>query len=466
MDNEAGTEDIRPIFQDEGKNKKENDMQMKICWRKTLALVMAVLMLVTVLPSGAFAKTENGTGGRSLGPDLTRGNLNDLLTFFNSPGYVSDQVRYVGMEYYNTEGKIIRLKHTRWFSRWDRLNNAERNQDHDDYLKGTYIIRFQDPDFYKNIQSIQIGGQPFKAYNFGNGNELNKSTWVIKCRDLKLAKQIGSVVNDEIEINLLDGKSLENLNLTDKKLYYDQLVINDRKQIEIDSVSNGYILANESNSAKYESKFLSGAGTNKAILDLTPGKEALKVVYTFKPDENFLQTNYTWVVYLKAILPKELMPYLDTDIVTIYNSESNGDRTPREEFNVAVSPQNVKDGVITTRGTRDLSIHKDAGYAYTDPVTKKKVEEGRIPLYLTNLNNARTNIDRIFYGAIGQSRSWTFRIPLKKTTTNKEFIEKMKEIAKNNGGKIPLKTEMEADWPDFFIKATRSKGYPDEGKEP
>ena len=442
-------------------------MQQKNYFRKVMALVIAFLMVLTIMPANAFAEPGTpGTGERSLGPDLTRGNLNDLLTFFNSPGYVNDQVRYVGMEYYNTEGKIIRLKHTRWFSRWDRLNNTERNQDHDDYLKGTYIIRFQDPEFYKNIQSIQIGGQPFKAYNFGNGNELNKSTWVIKCRDLKLAKQIGSVVNDEIEINLLDGKSLENLKLTDKKLYYDQLVINDRKQIEIDSVSNGYILANESNAAKYESKFLSGSGTNKAILDLTPDKEALKVVYTFKPDENFLQTNYTWVVYPKAILPKELMPYLDTDIVTIYNSESNGDRTPREEFNVAVSPKNVEDGVITTRGTRDLSVHKDAGYAYTDPATKKKVEEGRIPLYLTNLNNARTNIDRIFYGAIGQSRSWTFRIPLKKTTTNKEFIEKMKEIAKANGGKIPLMTEMEADWPDFFIKATRSPGYPDEGKEP
>ena len=442
-------------------------MQQKNYFRKVMALVIAFLMVLTIMPANAFAEPGvTGTNERSLGPDLTRGNLNDLLTFFNSPGYVNDQVRYVGMEYYNTEGKIIRLKHTRWFGRWDRLNNAERNQDHDDYLKGTYIIRFQDPEFYKNIQSIQIGGQGFKAYNFGNGNELNKSTWVIKCRDLKLAKQIGSVVNDEIEINLLDGKSLENLNLTDKKLYYDQLVINDRKQIEIDSVSNGYILAKESNAAKYESKFLSGSGTNKAILDLTPGKEALKVVYTFKPDENFLQTNYTWVVYPKAILPKELMPYLDTDIVTIYNSESNGDRTPREEFNVAVSPKNVEDGVITTRGTRDLSVHKDAGYAYTDPATKKKVEEDRIPLYLTNLNNARTNIDRIFYGAIGQSRSWTFRIPLKKTTTNKEFIEKMKEIAKANSGKIPLMTEMEADWPDFFIKATRSPGYPDEGKEP
>ncbi len=401
-----------------------------------------------------------------LGPDLTRGNLNDLLTFFNSSGYADDQVRYVGLEYSSTKDNVIKLNHTRWFRGCANVDNGERDPEHNDYFLGTYVIRFQDPNFYKNINSIQIGGKSFAPYNFGNNNELNKSTWVIKVRDIPNYAQLGSVVNDEVQINLTQGTSLQSLNLTDKKLYYDQLIINDDRKIEFNSVSNGYILANQDNTSKYTSGFLTGAGTNKAILDLTPGKEALKVVYTFKPNQNFLQTNYTWVVYPKAILPKALMPLLDTDIVTIYNSESNGDRTPRQEFSVAVSEQNKKDGVITTRGTRDLSIHKDAGYAYTDPATKKKVEEGRIPLYLTNLNNARTNIDRIFYGVLGQSRSFTFRIPLKKTTTNKEFIEKMKDIAKKNGGKIPLMTEMEADWPDFFIKATRSPGYPDEGKEP
>ena len=428
---------------------------------------MALFMLITIVPGGVFAEPHApGTSERALGPDLTRGNLNDLLTFFNSPGYADDQVRYVGLEYSSTKDNVIKLNHTRWFRGCANVDNGERDPEHNDYFLGTYVIRFQDPNFYKNINSIQIGGKSFAAYNFGNNNELNKSTWVIKVRDIPNYAQLGSVVNDTVEINLTQGTSLQSLNLTDKKLYYDQLIINDDRKIEFNSVSNGYILANQDNTTKYSSGFLTGAGTNKAILDLTPGKEALKVVYTFKPNENFLQTNYTWVVYPKAILPKELMPLLDTDIVTIYNSESNGDRTPRQEFSVAVSEQNKKDGVITTRGTRDISIHRDAGYAYTDPDTKKKVEEGRIPLYLTNLNNARTNIDRIFYGVIGQSRSWTFRIPLKKTTTNKEFIEKMKEIAKVNGGKIPLITEMEADWPDFFIKATRSPGYPDEGKEP
>ena len=442
-------------------------MQMKNYLRKTMALALAIVMLVTVMPMNVFAESGTpGTNERSLGPDLTRGNLNDLLTFFNSPGYTDDQVRYVGLEYSSTKDNVIKLNHTRWFRGCAGLDNGETNPDHDDYFLGTYVIRFQDPDFYKNINSIQIGGKSFANYNFGNNNELNKSTWVIKVKDIPKYAQLGSVVNAEVQINLTQGKSLQSLNLTDKKLYYDQLIINDDRKIEFNSVSNGYILANRDNTTKYTSGFLTGAGTNKAILDLTPGKEALKVVYTFKPDENFLQTNYSWVVYPKAILPKELMPLLDTDIVTIYNSESNGDRTPRREFSVAVSDQNKADGVITTRGTRDLSIHKDAGYAYTDPDTKKKVEEGRIPLYLTNLNNARTNIDRIFYGVIGQSRSWTFRIPLKNTTTNKEFIEKMKEIAKNNGGKIPLMTEMEADWPDFFMKASRAPGYPDEGQEP
>ena len=440
---------------------------MKKYLQKTLALVMAFLMFMTVMPAKALAGPgTSGTGERSLGPDLTKGNLSDLLTFFNSPGYVTKDVKYVGLEYYKTEGRIINLKHTRWFIRTDRLGNREMNQDHDDYLCGTYIIRFQDPNFYKHIDSMQIGGSDFKAYNFGNDSELNKSTWVIKCKDLPRIGQIGSVVNDEVQINLTNGKSLENLNLRDKKLYYDQLVINNNREIEFNSVSNGFILANEDNSAQYKSNFLSGVGTNRAILDLTPGKEALKIVYTFKPDENFLQTNFSWVAYPKAILPKELMPLLDTDIVTIYNSESNGDRTPREEFAVSVSDKDKAEGVITTRGTRNLSIHKDAGFEYIDESTGQKVSEGRIPLTLKDLETNRARIDRIFYGVLGRSRSFTFRIPLNKTTTNKEFIEKMKEIAKENGGKIPLKTEIEADWPDFKIRAPLAPGYPDEGKEP
>lgn len=442
-------------------------MENKQITKRILSLLLALVMIVGIFPVNIFANTSN----RQIGPDLTRGNLNDLLTFFGSPGYKDGAIRYSGLEFINTENNLINLMHTRHARGWAALGGFQQDPSQTDYFHGKYIIRFQDKNLYDNIDTITISGRPFTKYNFGTNNELNGSTWVIRFRDLVDYGKVGVVENENVQISLKRGTSLESLNLVNTKLYYDQLMIDNDGYIEKNSVANGFIEANDDKSTNYNSNFLTGIGTNKALLDLTPGQEALKLVYTFKPDENYLQTNYAWVAYFKAIIPPELMKYLDNQTVTVYNSTQEGNlgrgiSYNRNIYNVSVSEENVNKGIITTRETRALSIHKDAGYEYIDPATGLKVSEGRIPLTLKDLNDARRNTNHIYWGTLGQSRSVTFRIPLKGETSSKEFLQKIQEIANNNNGKIPLETALEGDWPDFNIGQTASPNTPDKGAEP
>ena len=52
---------------------------------------------------------------------------------------------------------------------------------------------------------------------------------------------------------------------------------------------------------------------------------SLKSVHTFKPNENYIQSDYGWVIYVKEQIPTELLQYIDKDNITIYNSDLSGE---------------------------------------------------------------------------------------------------------------------------------------------
>lgn len=50
--------------------------------------------------------------------------------------------------------------------------------------------------------------------------------------------------------------------------------------------------------------------------------------HRFKPNENFLQTDYGWVVYIKETMPAELVQYIDKDSVYVYASKPQNPGEP------------------------------------------------------------------------------------------------------------------------------------------
>ncbi len=87
--------------------------------------------------------------------------------------------------------------------------------------------------------------------------------------------------------------------------------------IASESISNGYILENNPNiKNEKEAGFTAGQMTQKVMFDIN--SMSLKSVHTFKPNENYIQSDYGWVIYVKrtnsyrafcSILTETILPY-------------------------------------------------------------------------------------------------------------------------------------------------------------
>ena len=68
--------------------------------------------------------------------------------------------------------------------------------------------------------------------------------------------------------------------------------------------------------------FTRGAMNQKVVFDA--GTMSIKSIHSWKPNQNYLQTDYGWVVYVKEKMPVELLRYIDRNEVYIYNSDVKG----------------------------------------------------------------------------------------------------------------------------------------------
>lgn len=80
---------------------------------------------------------------------------------------------------------------------------------------------------------------------------------------------------------------------------------------------------------------------------------SIKSVHSFKPNENFLQSDYGWVVYIKEQMPAELAQYIDKDEIYIYASDITGEANiVKEKFKVNID----ETGMVDTSTVPELSI--------------------------------------------------------------------------------------------------------------
>ena len=344
-------------------------------------------------------------------------------------------------------------------TKWAKLADSWGGTDKGPY-NGRFLLNFFNDEFYKEIESITINGTAFEK-------EAEGALWKVPINNQTLQSGlIGVITNRDIVIKLKNGKTLDSLGLASKKIDFTTVWVRSDGMADKGGYDNGFILKNNpnvpalpTNSSSGNENYL-GTGMNGLEHDGTKSKDGnfsgghtgkivsydaqtktIKSTVSFKPDQNFLQANSGWVLYINEVIPQELLQYIDTDNVTLGVSTPTGNITASNPIKLVVDPNG--NGVISTKDTPELSI---VGGDWN------------------KVTQVRSTLDsQVFYGALGQRRSYTIEYKLKSNVTNQQFAEALNNYINTNGQQLNFESWLTADFVDStnVVKGIRK---PDGGK--
>ena len=336
----------------------------------------------------------------------------DTTSHFTANGIEESDLRYAGTVFdkIGQDGTIY-LTHSKWTKLGQGWDKDDSNR-----FAGKFILSFSNDEFYKQIDRVMLDNVSLEKVDDG-------ALWMISITDAPLKYNlIGVVTNHEIKITLKDGKTLEELGLSEEKISFNSLWTKHNGAIAQESVSNGFILQDNPNvKNEQETGFTAGRMSQKLIFDAE--SMSIKSVHSFKPNENFLQSDYGWVLYIKEQMPAELAQYLDKDEIYIYASDIKGEANiVKEKFKVNIDAN----GMVDTSTVPELSIVNND--------TKEQLDE------------ARTNLDRIFFGTLGSSRQYTISYKLRDDVTLERFARELNEYVKTEKKRVLFEHWLEADY--------------------
>jgi len=375
-----------------------------------LAAVLGLGLAGTIYPAPAIAaETDNGIAARDL----------HLTTGYLATGIESSKLRYSKTVYKGIDDDgTIRLA----VSQWSTASSGWSTDPNNPYA-GHFILSFTNEDFYSQIESIQIdrGRKAYLSTTDGG------ATWTVpiypRAGQDNMVFLSGSAQNYDIKIKLKNGQTLQSLGLADTSLSFESVWIKENGAIAEESISRGFI-SPDSPLMKNEQKtdFCVGRMSNTIVID--PEEMRINSVHTFKPNQNFLQTDYSWILYIKEQFPSELVQYIDTIQTQVYSSDMNG-APLRDRHEIYMYGNGLVDSSITP----ELSILQDNT--------------------LPQLNRARGQLDDIFFGTLGQSRNYTISYKLKDGVSLKDFTKALNELVEKNQ-KLPLfESWLESDYIDM-----------------
>ena len=337
----------------------------------------------------------------------------DTTTHYTATGIDNNaNLRYSSTVFNKVEDDdSLSMTFTYWFSGSTGWETDPANE-----YAGKYLLSFTNNTFYKQIDKVILADISLEKHNDG-------AMWSLPVTKLPNYALIGLSRNQPVKITLKNGQTLESLNLQDTPIGFNSVLTTNKGAIASNSISNGYILLNnKKNENEKESEFTKGKANQRIkfnVDDMT-----IRSIHTFKPAENFLQTDYSWVVYVKEQIAPELLPYIDTDNIKIYCSDLDGVKINKnhEEFTVPINDQ----GLVDTSQVPELSIIGNDTKAQLDA--------------------ARKNMDRIFFGTLGQSRNYTISYKIKDSVTLSDFARAANEYIKKNQQSFLFDSWMEADY--------------------
>ena len=344
-------------------------------------------------------------------------------------------------------------------TKWAKLPGTWGGTDEGPY-NGRFLLNFFNDEFYTQIESITVNGVQFEK-------EADGALWKVPINNQTLQSGlIGVITNTDVVIKLKNGATLDSLGLASKKIDFTTVWVRSDGKADKGGYDNGFILKNNpnvpelpTNSSSGNDNYL-GTGLNLLENDGTKSKDGdfsgghagkmvsydaqtktIKSTVSFKPNQNFLQANSAWVLYINEVIPQELLQYIDTDNVRLGVSTPTGNITASNPIKLVVDPNG--NGVISTKDTPELSI---VGGDWN------------------KVTQVRSTLDsQVFYGALGQRRSYTIEYKLKSNVTNQQFAEALNNYINTNGQQLNFESWLTADFVDS-TNAFKGIRKPDGGK--
>ena len=382
--------------------------KLKKTGRQACAFALSLAVMVPSMGLPSYAAVPYRSNSVSIGDKGM-----DTTSHFTANGIEESNLRYATTTFDKVDADgTIRLVHNKWIV----TNGAsEFATDASNQFAGKYILSFSNDMFYKQIDRVTVDDTSMEKVDDG-------ALWMIPAVGNLKTGLIGVNTNHDIKIMLKNGQTLEKLGLADKEISFNSLWIKSNGAIAEESVSNGFILQNNPNvKNEKQTDFTNGRVTQRVVFDAKT--MSLKSIHTFKPIENYLQTDYNWVVYVKERIPVELLQYIDRDEVYIYCSDYQGEaQKNRKIFRVTIDDA----GNIDTSEVPELSIvGNDTS---------------------TQLSAARSNTNEIFWGTLGQSRNYTISYKLRDDVTLDQFAREMNDYVTAKNARVLFEHWMEADY--------------------
>ncbi|WP_198648054.1 YSIRK-type signal peptide-containing protein [Staphylococcus auricularis] len=318
-------------------------------------------------------------------------------------------LRYAGLnQFKNADSSSIKLQLTKWLATSGQFRNG-----------GNINLSFPQEAFSSQIESITLNGVQMTSNSDGsnwsapvNGRTVNSGL-------------IGVATNHDLIINLKDNQTLQSLGYTnDKPVYVLHTWTNNEGEVVAESIDTSFISPTVETDVDNSKSTGFIAGKIKNQIRYNKDNKTLDSVHTFKPNENFLQSDYNWVLYIKEQLPQDLLPYIDLNNIELYVSDENGNK---------ISENRVVNVFADDKGLVDTS--KVDSISILDNNT------------IRDLNNARGELDRnVFYGALGQSRSYTLSYSLLPGITLEKIAKDLNESTED--ARLDFSSWLEADYVD------------------
>ena len=415
--------DSSDIFRNIDKKKKRSNAK-KLSFKLMSALLGCTLFLSPIKVSAQGIQT------RSMENEVN----------YTLAGETDGVLDYARTDFTKEDSNGIHLTVTKWA----KLPGSWGGTDKGPY-NGRFLLNFFETDFYTQIDSITVNGVQFEK-------EADGALWKVPINNQTLQSGLIGVITDtDVVIKLKDGKTLDSLGLASKKIDFTTVWVRSDGKADKAGYDNGFILKNNPNvpelpaNPKNGNTNYLGTGVNGLGSDGTQSKDGnfsgghagkmvsydaqtktIKSTVSFKPDQNFLQANSGWVLYINEVIPQELLQYIDTDNVTLGLSTPTGNITASNPIKLVVNPNG--NGVISTKDTPELSI---VGGDWN------------------KVTQVRNKLDsQVFYGTLGQRRSYTIEYKLKSNVTNQQFAEALNNYINTNGQQLNFESWLTADFVD------------------
>ena len=141
---------------------KEKNKQVNLKWgirKLSVGLcsvaIGAIIHVVPMMP--AYAQEASPIAARLPQDDVA------TLREVSASGIGDTTLSYAGVTFEKTEGDTITLKWSKWNDAgtyWETVTDDKKDPE---YFAGRYVLEFSDPEFYKQIESIEVKNGNFKV---------------------------------------------------------------------------------------------------------------------------------------------------------------------------------------------------------------------------------------------------------------------------------------------------------------